>query len=204
MKFLLGSFEPTPAVVERLQQLDFTVPEFIEAANEHQSSLCGNPSIYCGTYAKYNEGSIDGLWIDLTTFSDFDEFINFCLALHADEEDPELMFQDYEGFPYGMYSECMGRSDFEEIAEFFELCKGYTTEAVEDYYDLRDSLRHFEESFEGRWDSEEDFARYLIRECYDLSPMGDLERYFDYQAFADDLFRWDYTMTENGYVFREL
>ena len=36
----------------------------------------------------------------------------------------------------------------------------------------------------GEWDSEEDFARHIISECYNLeSEMGDLARYFDYEAF---------------------
>ena len=34
------------------------------------------------------------------------------------------------------------------------------------------------------WDSEEDFARHIVEECYDLErSMGDLARYFDYEAF---------------------
>ena len=48
---------------------------------------------------KYNEGSLCGLWVNLASFDDYDEFINFCLAIHADESDPELMAQDYEMFP---------------------------------------------------------------------------------------------------------
>lgn len=32
-------------------------------------------------------------------FNSYDDFIDFCKAIHADEEDPELMAQDYEGFP---------------------------------------------------------------------------------------------------------
>ena len=56
----------------------------------------GNPAVYCGTYRKYNEGSIDGAWLDLASFKDYDEFMEVCRLLHRDEEDPELMFQDYE------------------------------------------------------------------------------------------------------------
>ncbi len=52
--------------------------------------------IYVGTYAKYNEGSIFGKWLDLSDYSDKDEFYETCRELHKDEEDPELMFQDWE------------------------------------------------------------------------------------------------------------
>ena len=34
--------------------------------------------IYVGTYAKYNDGSIEGKWFDLSDFSDKDEFYEAC------------------------------------------------------------------------------------------------------------------------------
>lgn len=61
--------------------------------------------IYVGTYAKYNSGSIQGAWLDLEDFDDKESFLEACKELHADESDPELMFQDFEGFPKSMYSE---------------------------------------------------------------------------------------------------
>lgn len=50
--------------------------------------------VYVGTYAKYNNGSLYGKWIDLTDYSDSEEFYQACKELHADEADPEFMFQD--------------------------------------------------------------------------------------------------------------
>ena len=64
-----------------------------------------SPRVYVGTYAKYNDGSIDGKWLDLEDYSDRAEFIEACNELHKDEEDPEIMFQDYEGFPSVFYNE---------------------------------------------------------------------------------------------------
>ncbi|NCH73591.1 antirestriction protein ArdA [Cronobacter dublinensis] len=55
------------------------------------------PAVYVGTYHKYNCGSIYGQWFDLTDFDDEDEFQEACRALHANESDPEFMFQDWEG-----------------------------------------------------------------------------------------------------------
>lgn len=60
------------------------------------------PSIYCGTYAKYNSGSIAGRWLALEDYADADAFLAACRALHADESDPELMFQDFQCFPQGV------------------------------------------------------------------------------------------------------
>lgn len=52
--------------------------------------------LYCGTYKKYNEGSLFGAWMDLDDYEDAEEFTKACLEIHKDEKDPELMFQDYE------------------------------------------------------------------------------------------------------------
>jgi len=52
-------------------------------------------------------------------------------------------------------------------------------------------------------DCEEDFARHIISECYNLErEMGDLARYFDYEAFGRELFMYDYSMGANNNVFR--
>ena len=54
-------------------------------------------------------------------------------------------------------------------------------------------------------DSEEDFAEQLVNDCYNIdNMMGSLSSYFDYKAFARDLFMSDYTMGEHGHVFRAL
>lgn len=52
-------------------------------------------SVYVGTYAKYNGGSVAGDWLDLDDYASYGAFVEACKKLHADEEDPELMFQDW-------------------------------------------------------------------------------------------------------------
>lgn len=73
------------------------------------NSFFDAPSVYVGTYAKYNSGSIDGAWVNLIGH-DQDSFYALCRTIHADENDPELMFQDYENFPSEFYGES-GLSD---------------------------------------------------------------------------------------------
>ena len=48
------------------------------------------PRIYVGTYAKYNDGSIAGKWLDLNDYEDINAFYKACKKLHKDESDPEL------------------------------------------------------------------------------------------------------------------
>lgn len=61
--------------------------------------------LYVGTYDKYNRGDISGKWMNLQDYPDREAFLSACAALHADEHDPELMFQDFEGFPRQWYQE---------------------------------------------------------------------------------------------------
>ena len=119
-----GELTITAEVEARLEELGFTPETLIDAIGEHKSDCSGNPSIYCGTYGKFSgEKYICGLWIDLTTFNDYDDFLNFCNAIHADEEDPELMAQDYEGFPRQWYNEgFMSEDDFDHILEYSDMC----------------------------------------------------------------------------------
>ena len=175
-----------------------------EIQDMYGSELDGNPSVYCGTYRKYNNGSLFGLWLDITKFNDYDEFIDVCRQLHADEEDPELMFQDYENFPSELYCEsCMGEETFDQILEYGELSED-DREAFDDYLEDHDyDMEAFREAYCGKWDSEEEFAEHIISECYDLDDMmGDLARFFDYEEYTRVLFMDDYDMGSNGHVFK--
>ena len=168
----------------------------------HKHSLdSDNPAVYCGTFGKYNNGSIEGMWIDLTTFIDYDEFIEFCCDLHADEEDPELMFQDYENFPRELYSEsCFDEDTFDKIIEYANHSDRDAVDAFLSCYGI-DQLDKFDEVYQGEFCSEEAFAEHIVDECYDIErTMGNLSYYFDYGRFARDLFMCDYIF-ENGYVF---
>ena len=78
-------------------------------------AISDQPAIYCGTYHKYNSGSIEGAWIDLTYIDDPAEFFELCAEIHSDESDPEFMFQDFQGFPRAYYSEAMGENDCAEL-----------------------------------------------------------------------------------------
>lgn len=53
-------------------------------------------SVYVGTYHKYNSGSLKGEWLDLDNYDSYAAFLDACNDLHADEDDPEFMFQDWE------------------------------------------------------------------------------------------------------------
>lgn len=62
--------------------------------------------IYVTTYRKLNNGNPNGQWFDLENFTDRDDFIEACLALHNDEIEPEFLFSDFEDIPNEWVSDC--------------------------------------------------------------------------------------------------
>ncbi|ECD6247341.1 DUF1472 domain-containing protein [Salmonella enterica subsp. enterica serovar Montevideo] len=160
------------------------------------------PAVYVGTWHKYNCGSIAGRWFNLTTFDDERDFFAACRALHQDEADPELMFQDYEGFPGNMASEChinwawvegFRRARDEGCEEAYRLWVDDTGET--DFDTFRDA-------WWGEADSEEAFA---VEFASDTGLLADVPEtvalYFDYEAYARDLFLDSFTFID-GHVFR--
>ena len=206
IKFTFGELKLTNEVVNRIAQLGYTPESLKEEINKHEKTNgSDSPALYCVTYGKYNSGNLSGMWVDLSTFDYYEDFENFCLAIHADEEDPELMYQDYENMPGSLYSESMGEKGFEKIMEYCELCDDYSVEAVDDFleWDSSDDLDRMHDAYVGVYDSEEDFAEEIVSDCYDLENiMGSLSCYFDYEKFARDLFMCDYYFGSHGTVFR--
>lgn len=157
--------------------------------------------IYVGTYAKYNEGSIAGAWLDLSDYPDKAAFYEACAELHSDETAPEFMFQDWEEIPEGLVSECSVNDACWDLLEAYSDFDEGAVDAFVDWYGSWDRDK-FEEAYQGEFSSEEDFAEQLADDCGFLGDMPEnLRCYFDYERFARDLFIGDYTM-QSGHVFR--
>ena len=153
---------------------------------------------YVGTYAKYNEGSIAGAWIDLEGFTDAEQFQAVCAELHKDEEDPEIMIQDFEGFPKRYYSESgLGDALFEYLAidqSDRELLEAFLDAGFDG--DLSDA----QDRYAGRFAQDEEFAQELLEDSEDY--LRDIPHYIiiDWEATARNIM-YDYT-SENGHYFR--
>ena len=207
IKFSSFELNLSNEVINRLADLGYT-PETLkeEIKNHEQTNGSDEPSLYCGTYGKYNSGNLCGMWVDLSTFDSYEDFINFCKAIHADEEDPELMYQDYENMPGSLYSESMGEKGFNKILKYCELCDEYGVSAVDDFLEWysTEDLDRMHDAYVGVYDSKEDFAEEIVSDCYDLEKMmGSLACYFDYEAFTCDLFISDYHFGSHGTVLRK-
>lgn len=193
---------------EELAILEQEEKSYAERLREQKASVEGyildvdtdEPALYVGTYRKYNEGSLFGAWISLSQCGDYDTFMEVCHDLHADEEDPELMFQDFMGFPEAWYSECgIDEDTFHKIFSYGEL---ENKELFDAYLSATgdESIENCMERYMGDFNTEADFAEYIVNECYDLDRMmGRLSNYFNYAAFGRDLF-YDGYILEDGHV----
>lgn len=188
---------------------DFKNIESIKDFNARKTALTSYiaheqdaPALYVGTYAKYNAGDLAGVWISLQACEDKDSFLEVCRTLHGDEEYPELMYQDFQHFPKELYSECGGVDDLYTYIEALKICDNPDAFAAFLSINDVDTLCNFEESFEGKFDLPVDFAYYLVDVNNILENAGELANYFDYEAYARDLFIKSYDF-KDGYVFRK-
>ena len=195
----------TDEVINRLADLGYTLESLQEAISKHEwKHDSDSPALYCGTYGKYNSGNFNGMWVNVSTFDSYEEFLNFCKAIHADEEEPELMFQDGENIPDSLCHESMGEEEFNNLLKYCELCDEYNVFAVDDFLEFYspEDLDRMQDSYVGVYDSREDFAKEkAINNFNPEKIMGDFADYFDYDAYARDLFLNDYKYGSHGTVF---
>ena len=156
-----------------------------------------NTQIYVGTYAKYNNGILNGEWLDIADYSSAEEIVQAMLELHEDEEDPELMLQDIEDDAQALgVSESMSPEDWEEVYEALKAVKDshLELEAIKAYASntgekITPSLvEEAEEAYQGQYDSDEDFAQELAEEL----------------GYIDGNASWPYTCIDWEWAAREL
>lgn len=170
------------------------------------------PALYCGTYGKYNDGSISGKWLHLEDYADADEFFKACAELHKDEDDPEYMFQDFEGIPRELYGESLSTADVERIYTWL----GYDEderEIIADYWDNvssdtdpDDALYHYEGNIddmkgESFMNNDTAYGWYIIDNgLLGIEIPDALVNYLDVESIGRD-YSQDLTITDDGNIF---
>ena len=179
--------------------------------------------IYVASLSDYNNGILHGAWFNLEDFEDAEDIQNAIQTRILDTSPTaretglpaeEWAIHDYDGiYPEGLgeyesleglmnLQDCLNQCATEEEEEAF--CTWYS-EFIDGSTSPGDvNFAAFLDSYCGRYDSEEDYAYAYIEETGMLSELPDYaRRYFDYEAFARDMFLDGYTMTEKGFVFRD-
>jgi antirestriction protein len=168
------------------------------------------PALYCGTYAKYNDGSIAGRWLKLRDYPDAEAFLQTCRQLHHDEADPELMFQDFEGLPRDLYGESLSLADLQRIYTWINLPDDDRT-LLDEYLDatgeafddvdmtsVSDQL-YYTLDLSGGLSISAAMGRHLLDEGLIEVPES-LWSYIDEEALGRD-WLMDFHVSSNGYVF---
>lgn len=163
-------------------------------------------SIYCGTYAKYNNGSLYGKCLNLVDYSDYDELLEVMRELHKDEHDCEFMYQDFEGCELfeklGLISQCHLSPEIYEIAQQID-DSGYDLEVFIacvdclgkiDFQSLYEYVNNF---YYGEYESNEDFVQWLYEDDTFNIPNWVV---IDWSATARSIM-FDY-FESNGHYFR--
>lgn len=145
-------------------------------------------------------------WLKLSDFDNAKQFLNEARQILGAAKSAELDFVDFSEINERMANDL--DKYFELEKEFNELDEteqqALTAWLADDYCryannEASEIIKKFRNAYNGQWDSEEDFAEYMAEECYPELPEI-AKRYFDYSAFARDLF-FDYTMLGDGFVF---
>lgn len=163
------------------------------------------PRVWVGCLACYNAGALIGEWIDGTEAESITpDYLHDSYGAGAGyEPHEELWCFDHEGYMGALSGEC-SPAEAQRIAEALEDVDDPEAFAayLDDVGDLDDALESFEDAYAGKWASEEEYAAELADDIYGVSSLARradersvLARYFDYEAFARDLFMSDYRST---------
>jgi antirestriction protein len=157
--------------------------------------------VFVGTYWKYSTGNSRGEWLTLSDYASKEEFLEACHALHEDESDPELMFQDTQGPTFGMISE-------DEVdGDIFLLLSQLNAAEIAMYEAYRKNVGEgtfsdAEEAYMGKWESDMDFAESLADDLGYTNKGIWPYTCIDWEQAARELM-WDYFEVD-GYYFRNL
>jgi len=164
------------------------------------------PKIYVACLASYNNGILYGKWIDASQpVDDIRNEINKMLADSPMVGAEEWAIHDYEDFGSIDLSESEDLDTMSEIVAFIREHGDAGTEILNYHGNDLESAKRSMEEYCGAYDSEEDFARGLMEDCYEIPDY--LENYINYESFARDLFVNDYLSLEKDYkihVFRTI
>ena len=194
--------------------MDCPLPIISNLDSQGETVDLTEPAIYVASLSDYNGGILHGCWISCCYGVDH----VWCEVHHMLAASPyakkygdkaeEWAIHDYSGFEGIDISEW---ASFDHACELAQALEEHG-EAFAAYYglfpsnDIESCVSAFEDAFCGVYDSELDYAYELADEMIPHDAPDFLTRYFDYEAFARDLFIDGYTSARisNGYaIFRD-
>ena len=166
------------------------------------SNTNDTPNVYIACLACYNAGRLHGVRVDAV---DADVIGAAQVAMQAEcgHTDNDWAIHDQEGFGHVTPSESMSFTDLAALGAAIEehgaAYLAYVGNVGSDYA----TPEGFADSYVGEYASKLDYAYSYVEDTGMLDGVNQLiTSYFDYEAFARDLFMDGHTFTD-GYVFRD-
>lgn len=171
-------------------------------------------NIYVNTWGNYNEnGAEGGQWITLPM--DQEELENKLkeIAAKMGDHDPEWAIHDFEwttdweGREIGEMENIQSLNEYMQALDNLEMWEQELYSAAAEYwgFDYVDIENLEEYNLYPDIKNDYDLGYYWVEEsgCYDLSSMGSLKNYIDYEAFGRDIrFESDGGFTSLGWIER--
>ena len=140
--------------------------------------------IYVSTHRKLNSGMLDGAWLTLEDYANKAEFMDACLELHEDEQQPELIFNSWEDIPSKYITEEFVHEELWDWLDLDDYDRGIAVTYFSEV-DLNATPTEAIDAYCGQHDSEEDWARKLWEDSGMLSQLPDFaQNYIDYEKYA--------------------
>ena len=135
------------------------------------------PRIYVADLEAYNNGRLVGEWLDLADYNDADELMDAIQDVLKKSGGEEYAIHDVEYVPRSLYSEYMGRNDFQALYEVMETAKRFDLplEVVQEI--VSQYGEGGVDEFYGKYDSAEDFAIELADDLGGLQNFSSPEYY---------------------------
>ena len=155
---------------------------------------------YVANLGKYNEGKLIGEWVEFPADEDeFDEVLER-IGVGFDKEDCDYFFADYEygDCPNLDFGENESFDEINEIAERLDSLDSWDMDklnAIIEAWGTSEVLNDFDnfdlDDFNLYPDIEDDYdlGRYWVEDsgCYNLTQMGNLANYIDFEKFGRDI-----------------
>ena len=157
------------------------------------------PKIYVADLKSYNEGKLIGEWVDLTDYDSGEEVQDKIDSLmkeysekYHDGEETEPAIHDYENFDSSLYSEYMGKADYDIIIDTRKISeeKGIPAEVLQSISNdfSPDNLEEFvDDRYIGEYDGDYELGENYVDNVGGIEGVKNSEFYFDYEALGRDL-----------------
>ncbi len=163
-----------------------------------KTTLPDGPAVYVGTYGKYARGSIGGRWVDLEDFAgDREAFLEHCAEIHADEREPEFMFQDFQGFPREFYGESGLPESLFDWLEADENDRELWARYMDATGDSGVTLDDAQDHYSGTYSSGAEFAEQIAEDCGEIPKDVPSWIVIDWEASWERGLRFDYCTSED-------